>query len=86
MGAAKPLSKPMVLLALRQLRREIEGEAGRLSEEQTLLLVDVCQALDFHPGEMHYVVGSTFDLVSRPLSILTDNLLEERDVLLPVEI
>ncbi len=62
-------TKPILLTTLRNLRQEIEQDTARLTFEQSLLLVDVCQALEFHNSEIFYVVGDTFNQVEQPTSV-----------------
>jgi hypothetical protein len=49
-----------LLTNLRQLRQRLEAGTGGLTEEQALLLNDVCQALGLGDSETYYVVGDSF--------------------------
>ncbi len=59
-------TKPKLLTTLRNLRQEIEQDTAGLTFEQSLLLVNVCQALEFHDSEIFYVVGDTFLQIEQP--------------------
>ena len=64
-------TKPILLTTLRNLRQEIEQNTAGLTLEQSLLLVDVCQALGFHDSEIFYVVGEAFNQVEQPVQQLS---------------
>ncbi len=62
-------SKPTLLTILRNLRQEIEQDTAGRTVEQSLLLVDVCQAIGFNDSESSYVVGDGFNLVAQPMPV-----------------
>ncbi len=62
-------TKSELLTILRNLRQGIEQGTAGLTFEQSLLLVDVCQALSFNDSEMLYVVGDAFEQVKRPTPV-----------------
>jgi hypothetical protein len=68
---SESLTKPQILVLLRRLKEEIEGECGELAETQHLLLVDVCLALGFQPEDTYYVTGAGYGLVTCPLPVQT---------------
>jgi hypothetical protein len=63
------LSKSQILTALRDLRRDIERDTGNLTEDQTLLFVDICQALSFGEDDSRIIIGQAFDFVTHPIPI-----------------
>jgi hypothetical protein len=65
------IPKAQILLILRRLKEEIERETGCLTDEQTLLLVDVCQALGFYLSDANYVLGVQINLVTAPIFLPT---------------
>lgn len=58
-----------ILFNLRQLRKEIENETGGLTEDQALLLADVCQALRLNEANTNYVMGDAFSgFIAMPIA------------------
>ena len=47
-------------LGLRNLRKILEAEAEALSEEQALILTDVCAALRLEEAEANYIIGQAY--------------------------
>ncbi len=62
-------TKPELLTILRNLRQGIEQGTAGLTFEQSLLLVDVCQALSFNDSKIFYVVGDAFNQVEQPTPV-----------------
>ena len=65
------MNRSDILLRLRKMRREIEaGQDGLLSEEQAMLLTDVCQVLGIvHDSEIYYIGGEAFaSFIAAPIA------------------
>lgn len=58
--------KRSAVTVLRDLVTGLETETGGLTEDQALLLFDVCQALGMTDTDAHYVLGDSLSVVTEP--------------------
>ena len=68
----EPFSLAEILSTLRRICDEIDQETGLISEEQACLVADICTRFGGGSDELAYVLGINANLITQPLSIVTD--------------